>query len=48
MGGCGGTTPAHLEAIAEALDGYTPGPAPDTAAIEAALGPIAPPRSRPR
>ena len=42
VGGCCGTTPAHLKAIADALDGYTPGPIPDTDAIEAALGPIAP------
>jgi len=40
IGGCCGTTPAHLTAIASALEGYTPGPVPDTAAIEAALGPI--------
>jgi 5-methyltetrahydrofolate--homocysteine methyltransferase len=45
VGGCCGTTPAHLEAIAHALDGYTPGPAPDTEAIEATLGPINPPRA---
>ena len=44
IGGCCGTTPAHLEAIAQALDGYAPGTAPDTAAIEAALGPITPPK----
>jgi 5-methyltetrahydrofolate--homocysteine methyltransferase len=40
VGGCCGTTPAHLAAIARALEGYTPGPAPDRAAIEAALGPL--------
>jgi 5-methyltetrahydrofolate--homocysteine methyltransferase len=45
VGGCCGTTPAHLEAIAHALDGYTPGPGPDTEAIEATLGPINPPRA---
>jgi len=40
VGGCCGTTPAHLKAIAEALVGYQPGPIPDVDAIEAALGPI--------
>ena len=40
IGGCCGTTPAHLAAIAAALDGYTPGPVPDRSAIERALGPI--------
>jgi len=42
IGGCCGTTPTHLEAIAAALDGYTPSAPPDRAAIEAALGPINP------
>lgn len=46
VGGCCGTTPAHLAAIAAALAGYTPGPAPDRAAIEAALGPL--PAVRPK
>ncbi len=41
IGGCCGTTPTHLGAIGHALDGYTPGDPPDTATIEAALGPIA-------
>jgi 5-methyltetrahydrofolate--homocysteine methyltransferase len=40
IGGCCGTSPARLRAIADALDGYTPGGIPDAAAIEAALGPI--------
>jgi methionine synthase I (cobalamin-dependent) len=40
VGGCCGTTPTHLKAIGEALVGYEPGPIPDVAAIEAALGPI--------
>ncbi len=40
IGGCCGTTPTHLKAIAEALVGYEPGPIPDADAIEAALGPI--------
>ncbi|MDH5567561.1 MAG: betaine--homocysteine S-methyltransferase [Myxococcales bacterium] len=42
VGGCCGTTPAHLRAIVEALDGYAPGPPPDAAGIEAALGPVQP------
>jgi 5-methyltetrahydrofolate--homocysteine methyltransferase len=45
VGGCCGTTPLHLAAIAAALDGYTPGPMPEKAAIEAALGPIAAPKA---
>jgi 5-methyltetrahydrofolate--homocysteine methyltransferase len=45
VGGCCGTTPVHLKAIAEALVGYEPGPIPDIEAIEAALGPIKPPAS---
>jgi 5-methyltetrahydrofolate--homocysteine methyltransferase len=40
IGGCCGTTAAHLKAIADALVGYEPGPIPDVDAIEAALGPI--------
>lgn len=46
IGGCCGTSPPRLAAIAEALDGYTPGEIPDTATVEAALGPI--PRSKGR
>jgi 5-methyltetrahydrofolate--homocysteine methyltransferase len=45
VGGCCGTTPAHLAAIAAALDGYKPGPPPGRAEIEAALGPIDTPQS---
>ena len=45
VGGCCGTTPVHLAAIAAALEGYTPGPMPEKAAIEAALGPIAGPKA---
>jgi len=41
VGGCCGTSPTHLKAIAEALKGYAPGPPPDRAAIEATLGPLA-------
>jgi 5-methyltetrahydrofolate--homocysteine methyltransferase len=44
VGGCCGTTPAHLAAIAAALDGYTPGSMPDRTAIEQALGPLEAPR----
>lgn len=40
IGGCCGTTAVHLKAIADALNGYEPGPIPDVDAIEAALGPI--------
>jgi len=40
IGGCCGTTPVRLAAIARALEGYTPNGVPDTAAVEAALGPI--------
>jgi 5-methyltetrahydrofolate--homocysteine methyltransferase len=46
IGGCCGTTAAHIRAMAEALAARPPGPAPDRAAIEAALGPLpAPPTS---
>jgi 5-methyltetrahydrofolate--homocysteine methyltransferase len=40
IGGCCGTSPERLKAIAKSLEGYVPGEIPDTAAIEAALGPI--------
>jgi 5-methyltetrahydrofolate--homocysteine methyltransferase len=40
VGGCCGTTPTRLKAIADALVGYEPEPIPDADAIEAALGPI--------
>lgn len=46
VGGCCGTTDIHLKAIKQALDGYTPGPPPDRAAIEAALGPVDQPKPR--
>jgi 5-methyltetrahydrofolate--homocysteine methyltransferase len=46
IGGCCGTTPARLGAIAEALEGYTPGEIPDISTVEAALGPI--PRAKQR
>ena len=40
IGGCCGTTPAHLIAMAEALATRPAGPAPDRATIEARLGPL--------
>ena len=40
IGGCCGTTPGHLRAMAKALKCYTPGGAPEKADIEATLGPI--------
>jgi methionine synthase I (cobalamin-dependent) len=45
IGGCCGTTPAHLAAIAAALEGYTPGPMPEKTEIEKALGPIEAPKA---
>ena len=44
IGGCCGTTPGHLAAIAAALEGYTPGPVPEKTAIEKELGPIETPK----
>jgi 5-methyltetrahydrofolate--homocysteine methyltransferase len=41
IGGCCGTSPVHLRAIVEALDGYEPGPRPSRANIEAKLGALA-------
>ena len=40
IGGCCGTGPEHLSAIIESLKGYEPGPSPEDAQIEDALGPI--------
>ena len=40
IGACCGSTPDHLRAITDALDGYQPKDAPDVAAIEANLGPL--------
>jgi len=40
IGGCCGTTAEHVWAMAEALNGYQPGLAPDVDTIEARLGPI--------
>jgi len=46
VGGCCGTTPAHVAAMRRALDERRPGPRPDLAAIESALGKlVAPPAS---
>ena len=41
IGGCCGTTAAHLAAMAAALRDHRPGPPPDRAAIEARLGELA-------
>jgi 5-methyltetrahydrofolate--homocysteine methyltransferase len=43
VGGCCGTSPAHLQAMRRALDERVAGPRPDRAAVEAALGPLAAP-----
>jgi methionine synthase I (cobalamin-dependent) len=40
IGGCCGTTPVHLRAMAEALAGRPRGPVPDLALIEERLGPL--------
>ncbi|MBX6323024.1 MAG: homocysteine S-methyltransferase family protein, partial [Rhodospirillaceae bacterium] len=40
IGGCCGTTPAHLKAMAEALRTHRPGPRPDLAEIVARLGQV--------
>jgi len=40
IGGCCGTSPEHLAAMRKALDAHVPGPRPDAAALEAALGQI--------
>ncbi len=41
IGGCCGTTPAHLAAMAAALRDHRPGAAPERAVIEAKLGKLA-------
>ena len=38
IGGCCGSTPQHIAALVEALDGYDPGPRPSLEAIDGALG----------
>jgi methionine synthase I (cobalamin-dependent) len=40
IGGCCGTTPAHLRAMRQALEAHVRGPKPDLATIEARLGAI--------
>ena len=40
IGGCCGTTPAHLRAMRQALESHVRAPKPDLAAIETALGAI--------
>ena len=40
VGGCCGTTPAHVAAMRVALDGHAPGPAPDVDTIVSRLGEI--------
>jgi 5-methyltetrahydrofolate--homocysteine methyltransferase len=46
LGGCCGTTPAHVAAMRQALEGYRAGPRPDLARIVATVGPLtAPPPS---
>ena len=40
VGGCCGTTPAHLKAMRAALDQHAPGSRPDRAAIESRVGPM--------
>lgn len=43
VGGCCGTSPAHLAAMRRALDNHARGPRPEIAAIVAALGPLVQP-----
>jgi methionine synthase I (cobalamin-dependent) len=43
VGGCCGTTAAHLEAMREAIDRHAPRPRPDRALIEARIGPLVSP-----
>jgi 5-methyltetrahydrofolate--homocysteine methyltransferase len=40
VGGCCGTTPAHIAAMREALDSYRPGARPDIDSIVGRLGPM--------
>jgi 5-methyltetrahydrofolate--homocysteine methyltransferase len=40
IGGCCGTTPAHVRAMREALEHHTKGAAPDMATVVAKLGAI--------
>ncbi len=45
IGGCCGTSPAHLLAMRHALDRHAAGPRPDLAMVEAALGALVAPPS---
>jgi 5-methyltetrahydrofolate--homocysteine methyltransferase len=48
IGGCCGTTPAHLAAMRRALDRHADGPRPELTDVVAALGPlVAPPSTAP-
>ncbi|OMH31722.1 betaine--homocysteine S-methyltransferase [Motiliproteus sp. MSK22-1] len=40
IGGCCGTTPSHIAAMRDALDGYQPGPKPDLSILEQTLGEV--------
>lgn len=48
VGGCCGTTPAHLAAMRRALDGHVQGERPTHEQIIAEIGPLASPRAQPR
>lgn len=48
VGGCCGTSPAHLVAMRKVLDEHAPGSRPDRAAIEARVGPLVSPPSEGR
>jgi methionine synthase I (cobalamin-dependent) len=48
IGGCCGTTPQHIEAMAQALTGRPEAAPPDLATIERTLGPVAPESATPR
>jgi len=43
VGGCCGTSAAHIKAMREALDQHAPGARPDRASIEARVGPLVSP-----
>jgi 5-methyltetrahydrofolate--homocysteine methyltransferase len=46
IGGCCGTSAAHLAAMRRALEGHRRGPRPDVERIVAALGPLVSPPAR--